>query len=77
MFGGLDSLQKGYKYCNDGNNISFPWFQCSEKPDSFVTIEGPTNKYSIVHVLVIVINYFKKISKLASKLLQVIQFNVF
>ena len=42
------SLDKGMRYCNDGDNIAFPWYDKKE----IVTIEGPTNKHSIVQVLV-------------------------
>ena len=46
------SLDEGNKYCNDSDGVSYPWYM----HDSFVTIEGPTNKYSITHVLVSLFN---------------------
>ena len=48
MIGNLTSLDEGRKYCIDSDGISYPWYQT----DSFITIEGPTKRYSITHVLV-------------------------
>ena len=63
MFSSLFGLKKnGNKYCNDGNNNSFPWYRTRyEKADEFITIEGPTNKYSIVHIVVCTVFLFNAI----------------
>ena len=52
MFEKLLGLDKEQKYCIDNDNVSFPWYH----HDSVVTIEGPTNKYSIIHVRVSISN---------------------
>ena len=41
------NLDKGMRYCNDGDN-AFPWYD----KDEIATIEGPTNKHAIVQVMV-------------------------
>ena len=47
-FGNLISLEQGERYCLDGKDFSFPWYGLN----SFITIDGPTYKHSVVHVLV-------------------------
>ena len=52
------SLDNGMRYCHDGDN-TFPWYEKNE----IVTLEGPTNKHSVVQVLVsillfLIINFF-------------------
>ena len=42
------NLYKQKLYCNDGDNVRFPWYD----DNSIVTLEGPTENHSIVQVLV-------------------------
>ena len=42
------NLYKQNNYCNDGDNVRFPWYN----DNAVITIEGPTDKHSIVQVLV-------------------------
>ena len=47
LHGSLYGLDQGNKYCNDSGGKTYPWCSIS----AFVTIEGPTEQYSIVRVL--------------------------
>ena len=49
----LMGLDKDYEYVNDGEGRSFPWYS----PESIVTLEGPTDKYSIFNVGVRISNF--------------------
>ena len=55
------NLYKQNNYCNDGDNVRFPWYN----DNAVITIEGPTDKHSIVQVLVRLNFFYEVILKVA------------